>query len=838
MGEEIKKEDLYKEGSLDSLKQDLKDVLLLLNDVQKTGKELSKGLKKDTGKTTIKKLEDEAKAVDKVNEEFKKTLAIQKDAANIKKQLANSTDEQVKGQIRLANARKKQKDILRDEIILNDKNAGTLERNAASSRKLRREREGLNLETQKGKDRLIQINKQLDKNNKKVTDNSDKLKKQKLNVGNYTNSTKDAIATSGIFSSQLATLNRIQTTLGVLLKKNTAETVANSTAKKGAAVASGGFTKALKILRIALISTGIGALVVGLGALIAAFSGTQRGADAFTKVMRPLRTLFERFVGFLENTAFKAFDKLKAAFEDPKQAVIDLADAIKDNLIARFKALGVLGSAISKIFSGEFKQGFKELSDGAIQLGTGIENATDKMAGLAKETGELVNESLKQGEQLDKLIKRFERLQISTTVPIQKARLEFQKLRAIAQDQTKTDRERIDSLNEAEKIQRFIIQNEQELINLQIERMVLEQSFNDTSREEELELEKLRADRLQKEEVGQKKINGLISLRTGIELRAAKKLEKQVESIILRIDEVTKKTVDDIIKSQKTQSIANSDFLKEQREAIEKEDQKVIDNRKKTLSTLNNLSKKFFQEQKEAIGIESNAIKERQKELEEAAKNGVNTTKDSLAENERLQAENELRQKRLDEQEKRRELQLAIIKAYSAALDNGASNQEAIAQAISSSLVIEKAIEVLPGFKKGTDDTGSTGPISDKDGVITGYTHKNEQVWSESDLAESGNKTREEAKELMRVGEQALYNDLNVYNQPEIKKRESDINHVLQKQILSAYKTGQKEIVTAIENQPVLTDVTLDKIRSVIQYETKIGKNTQINIKKISEPGL
>ena len=119
---------------------------------------------------------------------------------------------------------------------------------------MRREREKLNLGTEKGKQRLTEINKQLDLNNKKVLKNSDALKKQKINVGNYTASTKEALATSGLFSSQLAILSRIQGTLNIFLKKNTAETEANAVAQKASGKAIGGTSKALKILKIALIS--------------------------------------------------------------------------------------------------------------------------------------------------------------------------------------------------------------------------------------------------------------------------------------------------------------------------------------------------------------------------------------------------------------------------------------------------------------------------------------------------------------------------------------------------------------------------------------------------------
>ena len=153
---------------------------------------------------------------------------------------------------------------MKDEIVLADQNAGTLQKLAASNRKLRREREGLNLETAKGKARLQDINKQLDLNNKRILSNSDALKKQRMNVGNYTTSVTQGIQASGLFSRQLMILQRIQATLAVFTKKSAQATESAAAANTAAVASTGRFSKALKILKIALISTGIGAIVVAL----------------------------------------------------------------------------------------------------------------------------------------------------------------------------------------------------------------------------------------------------------------------------------------------------------------------------------------------------------------------------------------------------------------------------------------------------------------------------------------------------------------------------------------------------------------------------------------------
>ena len=568
--EKIKKSDLIGDINVENEISALNKMLGVVSMLQEKVKELSKTKLSEVVKIDVsstKGLSDLNKARKDANKLKNESVLLDKEQKKLKKQLFEATDEQVKGKIRLQKVNSAQKKELTDLLILENKESGTLEKLAASSRRLRREREKLNLDTDKGIRRLQEINKQLDLNNQKITNNSDKLKKQRLNVGNYSNSVKDAISQSGLFSRQLIVLTRIQGTLNALLKKNKTETEANAVAQVAASKASGGFTKSLKVLKVALISTGIGAIVVALGSLIAAFASTQRGADAFTRVMRPLQTIFERFIGFLQDTSFSVLDRLKQAFEDPKQAVIDLANAIKVNLIARFEGIAVFGGAIAKLFKGEFKDGFEELTNASIQTATGIKDATEKMREFSEETNNAVSESIRQGEELDKLIKAFERLQIEATVPLAEARLEFQRLRAIANDQTKSDQERIDALKEAEEQQRLIAKTEKELLDLQISKIELQQSFNDTNREEELELEQLRAQRLQAEATAQKKINGILSLRTGIEKRINTKQEKRAESLEKEEEKAREKAK----KKEEEEEKKRKERARENRKEIQKE---------------------------------------------------------------------------------------------------------------------------------------------------------------------------------------------------------------------------------------------------------------------------
>ena len=94
-------------------------------------------------------------------------------------------DEEVKGKIRFNEANKKQRQELKDIIALEGKQAETLNTLLAKNRQLRRERAEVNLKTAEGVKRIKQINALLDRNNALILKNSDALKKQRLNVGNY-----------------------------------------------------------------------------------------------------------------------------------------------------------------------------------------------------------------------------------------------------------------------------------------------------------------------------------------------------------------------------------------------------------------------------------------------------------------------------------------------------------------------------------------------------------------------------------------------------------------------------------------------------------------------------
>jgi len=136
---------------------------------------------------------------------------------------------------------------------------------------------------------------------------------------------------------------------------------------------------------LAFIATPIGAIIaavgLALGALTSFFKRSEEGQNKLNKVVRIFGSILDNILDVVDQVGEAIFE----AISNPKETVIELGNLIKENLINRFKAFAVIGKAIARIFSGEFREGFEDLANGAFQLTTGIEDFTDK-AVLAFET--------------------------------------------------------------------------------------------------------------------------------------------------------------------------------------------------------------------------------------------------------------------------------------------------------------------------------------------------------------------------------------------------------------------------------------------------------------------
>lgn len=379
-----------------------------------------------------------------------------------------------------------------------NREANTIAQLREQNAELRNVRNNVNLETAEGQQQLQQINEQLDRNNETIKENVSEQEQQRLSVGGYSDAIKEAINSTGVLGGAQQDLTRVYQSFSPLLKTTTLQVQENatamftaaagtegmSTAQKAATITTRVLTNALKLFRLALISTGIGAIVVALGALIAYFATTQAGIDAVNRVLVPLRSGFEAVLGALQR-----FGEV-------------LSGLVQDNIqraIRAFEALGQVGSGVIKILTGDFREGISDMEQGANDFNEtvieGVRETASAYKDFADDAVESFQQGLDTGRQIQALTEQIEQSEAELVLTRAEQNRILQEQRNIAQDVNNTTEERqaaaLAALDASEKI----ADAERNILDLKIQQEELQQTLNDSGREDLQTLNQLRADR-------------------------------------------------------------------------------------------------------------------------------------------------------------------------------------------------------------------------------------------------------------------------------------------------------------------------------------------------------
>jgi hypothetical protein len=166
---------------------------------------------------------------------------------------------------------------------------------------------------------------------------------------------------------------------------------------KGLTRVVGGSTKGFKALRIAVVASGIGALVIGVLALVQAFKRSEEGQNKFAKIMGVIGAVVNQVLDVFANLG----STIISVFENPKKAFQDFKKSLKENITNRIESLidtfGFLGSAIKKVFKLDFEGAMddaKKAGSSYIDTMTGVKDSINK-AGEA--IGGFIDETKKEG---------------------------------------------------------------------------------------------------------------------------------------------------------------------------------------------------------------------------------------------------------------------------------------------------------------------------------------------------------------------------------------------------------------------------------------------------------
>lgn len=324
--------------------------------------------------------------------------------------------------------------IIETEIDV-DSSVESINKLRAANKELTAERNKLNIATEEGRKRAAEINVQIDANTNKIKANSSSLEKQRFNVGNYTASIVEA-------SKQIKALEEENKKLAVAIKtvdKSTKEgqdqfnqlnqaiqnnitqiNVYNSTIDKttssadktaasfkqlapGLSSAATGFVGMTRAA-LAFIATPIGAVVAALGLAIGAltkyFQGSEEGQNRLNKIVAVGSAVFEQFLNVVEAVGEAVFN----AISNPRQALEDFGNLLKDQIVNRFVGLLELipniGRAVGLLFEGKFVEAGTVALDAVAKVGLGVEDATAKITNLIVETGKLIEVGISNGERI------------------------------------------------------------------------------------------------------------------------------------------------------------------------------------------------------------------------------------------------------------------------------------------------------------------------------------------------------------------------------------------------------------------------------------------------------
>ena len=366
-----------------------------------------------------------------------------------------------------------------------------------------------------------------------------------------------------------------------------------------------GATKGLKLMKIAIIGTGIGALLIAITALGAAFTGSEEGQNKFAKIMAVIGALTGNIVDLFADLG----ESIISAFENPKEALNSFIKLIKDNLITRFEGLlnliPSIGKAVDQLFKGNFSEAGKIAADAVGKVTLGVDSITDSVTKATEAVKGFVKEQVEEGKaaaSVADMRAKADKIERDLIVKRSKLESEVALLRLKSrQEEEFTATERKAALLEAQKLEEQLLEDQTEYLTLRRDAQVLENTFSRSNKEN-----------LDKEAEAIAAVNRQIASRAN----TARQVQREVNTIQGQI-ETEQKAADAIVKAD---AKAIADFKKGLIE-VDKNDKLAAIEKEKADRVLALEDLKVSEAQKNDLLLEIDAAYNAKKEVldEEAA---------------------------------------------------------------------------------------------------------------------------------------------------------------------------------------------------------------------------
>ena len=221
--------------------------------------------------------------------------------------------------------------------------------------------------------------------------------------------------------------------------------------------------KSLKGIGTAIKAIGIGLLLEAFNFFKQTIGENQKALDLFNTVFETMSLAFNDFINFTTNNFGKVTGFFKAIFDDPKQSLIDFANAFKKNIQERFESyldtLGFLASAVKKVFSGDFAGALEDVKSAgkeSLDVITGVNDSFDKgvdaVKKVTKATTDYVKETVNAAAANVELNKQAEVARVLQQGLVETFERQAEKQRQIRDEERNTIADRIKANNELNKV--------------------------------------------------------------------------------------------------------------------------------------------------------------------------------------------------------------------------------------------------------------------------------------------------------------------------------------------------------------------------------------------------
>lgn len=244
---------------------------------------------------------------------------------------------------------------------------------------------------------------------------------------------------------------------------------------KGSAAGGNMLTISLKVLKVALISTGLGAIVVVLGTLVAYFTKSGEGSNKFAKSLAQIKSVI-------------------------------------NNVIDR---LAVFGKGVWEIMTGKFKQGW------------------ETMRGAFKGIGDEIKEDWKAAGALEERLDKLEDREIELINTLEARRAKAAELRLQAKEEIEDQKNKIALLKQAESLYRSVygdqLSVERERLAIMKEKLAIQASDPTDEQRKEIAEQEAKINSLLREQA--EVLKGLVRERGAAAKLVADELDLEVKKL-------------------------------------------------------------------------------------------------------------------------------------------------------------------------------------------------------------------------------------------------------------------------------------------------------------------